>query len=593
MYKRLGEVLIELGLITGEQLQHALKVKETNRKERVGKILVDLGYITDEQIAKALSIKLNMPIVPCEDLLISGELKNIVPKDIAEERLVFPIEKRGNTLVLAMADPLDYMLINDLSFRTQLTVSPLIAHEWAIRKAIKNNYTEDKKEFVDIISESMSEEVSEEKEIMFMQEERETEDVNVEALYSSSSNPPIVKLVATIIAEAIRLRASNIHVEPYDKYVQIRYRIDGELLNISTYSKNIHDAVISRIKIISNLDITKRRHPQDGGAHVSFRGKEVDMRISTVPAVYGEKVVIRLLIQVAGVTPLKDLGMPEYITSPIIDLLKQPQGMLIVTGPTRSGKTTTLYACLTHMITGTRNIVTIEDPVEYKVEGITQIQVNEAIGRTFAGILRSVLQQDPDVIKVGEIRDIETAEIAIKASLTGHLVLSTLHTNNTVASITRLRNIGIPSYLISSAISGILAQRLIRKVCNNCKIEASVDRKLMDTINDLNLPAIEKHYLGTGCSECSNTGYFGRTAVYEYLPVNRLFKKMIIEDRDEEELLVAAENEGIVFLFEDAWNKVKDGITSVQEAMAKVPFDYLRPTPLKIDKETTILDDSN
>lgn len=577
MHRKLGEILIGLAVITEEQLQHALRMKEIQGNKKIGKILIEMGYVTSEQITKALSIEFNMPIVSCADTIISSELENIIPKDFAEKNLVFPVSKKGNTLILAVANPLDYILIDDIAFRTKLNVTPVIAYEWSIRKAIENNYMQESKNFVDTITDGMDEYLSD-KEVQFMPNgEREAEDVNVEALYSKSNYPPIVKLVAMLIAEAIKLRASDIHIEPHEKNVQIRYRIDGELLNISRYNKNIHDSVVSRIKIISNLNITNRNLPQDGGSHVLFQGKEVDLRISTAPSIYGETVVIRLLVQGAGITPLEGLGMPQHIITPIIELLKQPQGMLIVTGPTGSGKTTTLYACLSHMLSGSRNIITIEDPVEYKINGITQIQVNEVIGRTFAAILRSVFRQDPDVIKIGEIRDFETAEIAIKASLTGHVVLTTLHTNNTVATITRLRDIGVQSYLISSAVSGILAQRLVRKICKNCRAEADVDGKLLEKITALNYPLVTKHYYGTGCAKCSHTGYYGRTAVYEYLPIKHSFKKLISENRDEEELLAAAENEGVVLLFEDAWNKVMDGITSIQEVMAKVPWYSAKP----------------
>jgi type II secretory ATPase GspE/PulE/Tfp pilus assembly ATPase PilB-like protein len=376
-----------------------------------------------------------------------------------------------------------------------------------------------------------------------------------------------------IIAEAVKAKTSDIHIEPQERYVKVRFRIDGELRNIFKYDKNIHESVVSRIKIISSLDITNRRLPQDGSAHASFHGKEIDLRISTIPSLYGEKIVIRLLDQSVGLIPLEDLAMPEYIKNSIIEIFKRPQGMLIVTGPTGSGKTTTLYACLNQLRSDSKNIVTIEDPVEYKLDGITQIPVNESIGRTFASVLRSILRQDPDVIKVGEIRDAETAEIAIKASLTGHLVLTTLHTNSTIATITRLINIGIQPYLISSAVSAILAQRLVRRICIHCRTESEITEDILSFIESHNLPAIKKHYHGTGCQKCSNTGYSGRIAVYEYLLISPALRKLLAHDTGESSLLIAAKKEGFASLFEDAWNKVKDGITTVEEVIAKVPVD--------------------
>ncbi|WP_333656375.1 GspE/PulE family protein [Dissulfurispira sp.] len=568
MRRKLGEILIESGLITEEQLSQALTVQKA-KKQKIGKILVELGFVTKEQIAEALAEKLNLQIIHCADSKISDEIKRLIPKDFAKENLVFPIDKRDNTLILAMADPLDYRTIDTISFKENIRVLPVISYDWAILKAIEDNYTEDEN-VLDVFSAN----ITADKELKFIEKKDSENDVNIEALYSKSKAPPIVKLVAMVVAEAAKARASDIHIEPREKYVQIRFRVDGELRNIFKYDKNIHDSVVSRVKIISNLDITNRRLPQDGSAHVSFQGKEIDLRISTLPSLYGEKIVIRLLDQSVGLIPLEDLAMPEYMKRSIIEILKRPQGMLIVTGPTGSGKTTTLYACLNQLRSDSRNIVTIEDPVEYKLEGITQIPVNESVGRTFASVLRSILRQDPDVIKIGEIRDIETAEIAIKAALTGHLVLTTLHTNSTIATITRLVNLGIHAYLISSAVNGILAQRLVRRICSHCKVESGIPEEFLYFIENHNLPIIERHYYGKGCQKCSGTGYLGRIAVYEYFPMTPALKKLISNNASESSLMMAAKNEGIVFLFEDAWDKVKNGITTIEEVMAKIPMEY-------------------
>lgn len=569
MLRKLGEILIESGLITEQQLNHALTVQKA-KKQKIGRIFVELGFVTKEQIAEALAEKLNLQIINCADHKISNELKRLISKDFAKENIVFPIDKRDNTLILAMADPLDYRTMDTLSFREQVRVLPVISYDWAILKAIEHNYTEDEN-VLDVFSAN----ITADKEVRFVEKNESEGDVNIEALYSKSKAPPIVKLVAMMIAEAVKDRASDIHIEPREKYVQIRFRVDGELRNIFKYDRNIHDSVVSRVKIISNLDITKRRLPQDGSAHVSFKGKEIDLRISTIPSLYGEKIVVRLLDQSVGLITLDELAMPEYIKNSIIEIFKRPQGMLIVTGPTGSGKTTTLYACLNQLRSDSRNIVTIEDPVEYKLEGITQIPVNESIGRTFAAILRSVLRQDPDIIKIGEIRDLETAEIAIKAALTGHLVLTTLHTNSTIATVTRLIDIGIPAYLISAAVSAILAQRLVRRICSHCRIETEITEDLLSIMNNLNISAIRKHYYGKGCKKCSDTGYYGRIAVYEYLPITPTLRKLISNNAGESSLMMAAKNEGSVFLFEDAWHKVKNGITTIEEVLAKVPMDYV------------------
>ncbi|BCB96537.1 type II secretion system protein E [Dissulfurispira thermophila] len=566
MRKKLGEILIESGLITEEELKHALTVQKI-KKQKIGKILIELGFVTNEQIAETLAEKLNLQLVYCADHKIPDALKKLIPKDFAKDNLVFPIGKKDNTLILAMADPLDYRTIDAISFREHLRVLPVISYYWAILRAIEQNYVEDENVF-DVFSAN----ITADKDVKFIEEKgSDIDNANIEVLYLKSKSPPIVKLVAMIIAEAAKAMASDIHIEPREKYVQVKFRIDGELRNIFKYDKNIHDSVISRVKIISNLNITNRRLPQDGSAHVSFHGKEIDLRISTLPSLYGETIVIRLLDQSIGIIPLEKLAMPEHIRNPIIEIVERPQGMFIVTGPTGSGKTTTLYACLSQLRSESKKVVTIEDPVEYKLEGITQIPVNESIGLTFASVLRSVLRQDPDIIKIGEIRDIETAEIAIKASLTGHFVLTTLHTNNTVATITRLINLGIPAYLISSAVSAILAQRLVRKICNHCKVESEITEELLSFMETHNLPVIGKHYHGTGCQKCSNTGYSGRIAVYEYIQMSPALRKLVANNTSESSLLMAAKNEGVTFLFEDAWNKVRDGITTAHEVIAKVP----------------------
>lgn len=567
--KRLGEILLDSNIITEEQLTHALTIQKEKR-QKIGQILVGLGYVTKDQITDALSNKLNIPIVPCANIAIDDELKNIMPKSIVERYNVFPIKKEGNTLTIAIADPLDYKAMDDISFMTRLRINPVIAYEWEIHKAIEENYKKDEAQniFEDVFSE-----VSVDKEVQF-KEERDVEDINVEVLYTKSKAPTVVKLVAMIVAEANKAKASDIHIEPMEKSVIVRYRVDGDLRSVFKYSKDLHDSVISRIKIISKLDITNRRTPQDGSVRVSLQGKEIDLRISTLPSIYGEKVVMRLLDQSHGILSIHELAMPDGVKNPLSSVLRSPQGMLIVTGPTGSGKTTTLYACLNEVRSITKNIITIEDPVEYKIDGIIQTQVNEAVGRTFASVLRAVLRQDPDIVMVGEIRDLETAEIAIKASLTGHLVLSTLHTNNTIATITRLVDIGIPPYLVSSALSGILAQRLVRRICVHCKVSLDLTEEIKDRIESMGLPMLTKHYVGTGCPKCSNTGYSGRIAIYEFLPMTHSIRRLVSKNVEEDRLFAEAKKEGVIFLYEDAWNKVRLGITTIDEVMAKIPMDY-------------------
>jgi len=574
MRKRLGDVLVESGLLNEKQLNDALALQKT-KKKKLGALLIQEGIVTKEQITDALSAKLNLPIINAHELKIEDKFKKIIPKEMAYDNLIFPISLINNVFTLAMADPLDYKIIDDIAFKNNFRVKTVIAYDWSIKKAIEENYKESLEEVFETFTSAVETDVD--KELQF-KETRDEDDLvtNIESLYSKINFPPVVKLVAMLVADATSKRASDIHIEPRDKSCQVRFRIDGEMRIILKYEKSLHESVVSRIKIISNLDITNRRLPQDGGAQVSFKGKIVDLRISTVPTVYGEKVVIRILDQSSNIVPIEELGMPENSMTQLIEIFKRPQGMLLVTGPTGSGKTTTLYASINQLKSDTKNMITIEDPVEYKIQGITQIPVKESIGRTFAAILRSVLRQDPDVVMVGEIRDFETAEIAVKAALTGHLVLSTLHTNNTIATISRLLDIGIAPYLLSSALSAIIAQRLVRRLCNYCKVEQDITYEQRDLLNTvLRISGdLEKICVPKGCEKCSNSGYYGRTAVYEFLPITNRIKRLIARNASDHDLFEAADSEGVTFLFNEAINKVKAGITSLEEAIAKIPMEY-------------------
>ncbi len=570
MKKRLGEVLIEAGLLSEEDLEKALNLQKGKNK-RLGKILIELGIVNEQQIAEALARQLNLPLVDCNDYEITQELLSIVPKKTAEKKIVLPLEKQDKRLLLAMADPLDWETIDEIAFNSGLKVTVAIAPESNILGAIERLYGSEEKTW------SLLKEIPSYDGVEFIKEEEgdDRQEVNIRSLYKMSEAPPIVKLVTMILVDAVKSGASDIHIEPTESFVQVRYRIDGLLKNILKYPKHIQDSVISRIKIISNLDITNRRLPQDGRSSLKLEDKKIELRISTLPSVYGEKIVIRLLDPTTGLIPLSGLGMPEVLLKPLMELVSQPQGMLLVTGPTGSGKTTSLYAILQKLQTETKNIITIEDPVEYKLEGITQVGVNEAIGFGFANALRSVLRQDPDVIMVGEIRDIDTAEIAARSALTGHFVLSTVHTNDTTSTITRLIDIGLAPYLVTSAVTGILAQRLIRKICPHCREEADPPEE----IRRLDFPPLSRYYRGKGCRECHYTGYKGRIGVYEFLRMTTPMKRLIARHFTEDELLEVAKESGTRTLFEDAWEKVKNGITTVEEIISKVPFQKKVPLP--------------
>jgi len=561
--KRISDILMEAGLITQHQLDHALMLQKSKHK-RIGKILVELGYVTEIQIAEALAKQLGLPFVDCTKHRLTPELRNLIPWEMVQKKLVLPLELDGRSLTLAMADPLDYETIGEITFITDLNIKHAVACETNLTEAIEKNFGAEENVW-DLLKDMPKFE-----EVEFKKDSPE-EEISVQSLYKSSEAPAIVKLVTMIIVDAIQSRASDIHIEPREKYVLVRYRVDGELRDILRVPKNVQSPVTSRIKIISNMDITNRRLPQDGNSYMKLGEKEVDLRISTLPSIYGEKVVMRLLNRNTGLIPVTHLGIPEGILNQLIEIFSQPQGMLLVTGPTGGGKTTTLYAWLNQLRSETENIITVENPVEYKFEGVTQVSVNDTVGYTFATALRSILRQDPDIIMVGEIRDLETAEIAIRAALTGHLVLSTLHTNDTVSTVTRLVDIGIPNFLVSSSVSGVLAQRLVRRICPKCKVEVEPPNNRIYK----DLPPIEHYYQGKGCSHCYYTGYYGQVGVFEFLKINTHIRRLIAKTAYEDDLWDAARETGMKTLFEDAWDKVREGITTIEEVMAKIPEQFI------------------
>ena len=580
--KKLGEIFVEAGLITDDQLKNALLL-QTSLNKRLGKVLIELSYVSEEQIAETISKQLSVQRVDCNNYSPAKQLLSLVPRETAERKIICPLEKNDKTLTVAMADPLDFRTIDDISFHTGLKIVPAVASETNILNAIDRIYGSS-----DITWDVLNE-IPTYNEVEFIKDEiirDDKQEISFNALFKDSEAPPIVKLVTMVIADAVNYNASDIHIEPREKIVQVRYRIDGELKNVLNFPARIRDSVISRIKIIANMDITNRRFPQDGRSALRLKDKTVDLRISTLPSIYGETIVIRLLDPTTGLIPLSRLGLSEKIMKPLIEIIDQPQGMLLITGPTGSGKTTSLYSILQQLRTETKNIITIEEPVEYKLAEITQVGMNETIGFTFASALRSVLRQDPDIIMVGEIRDVETAEIGARAALTGHLVLSTLHTNDTVSSITRLLDIGLESFLVTSAVSGILAQRLIRKICTHCKIEIAPP----DDVAGFVLPPLKNNYKGIGCSKCNYTGYSGRVGVYELLKMDTRLRRLIIKKFSEDDLRECAKQSGTKPLFEDAWSKVEEGMTTVEEIISKIPYQQLmqednKPLPTRTNEK--------
>jgi len=561
--RRIGDILIEKGLVTDEQVLTALSLQKTN-KRKLGMILVGLGYLTEEEIIQTLSEKFDYEVMDCGELVLSEQLMILVPRRIAEKEVMIPISLDGKHLKIAASDPLNLGAVDDLKFRTGLKIDIILATETSIIAAIERNYGKSEQIW------SLIKEIPTHSEIEFLQEEEEKENryLEAEALIRLSATPPIIKLVSIIFVDAVKSRASDIHIEPGPTHVRVRYRVDGELIEAHKYPKEIMDSVVSRIKILSNLDITNRRTPQDGRASIKYKHSAVDLRVSTLPSIFGETIVIRILDKSMGLIKFHDVGMPDNIQRAYSEMIANPQWIIIITGPTGSGKTSTIYASLNQLVSEQKNIVSVEDPIEFNMPGITQTQVNDAVGLTFPVALRAFFRQDPDIMMVGEVRDLETAQIAVRAALTGHLVITTLHTNDAVSTLTRLVDIGVEKFLVASTVIGIMAQRLVRRICPRCRVEIEVP----SIYKAAHLPVISRCFKGAGCDHCRHTGYWGRIGVFELLPATQRVKAALSEDFSEDALWEAARSEGFTTMFEDGLQKIEDGITTIEEAFAKIPF---------------------
>ena len=553
MKKNIGEILLEEGLIKGEELEKALQ-EQTKTRARLASILVNLGYLSEDAMLKALSIQMGIPFLTLRDYpKIPPVIDPPLSVKFLKQYKLIPLEKRDSILKVAMSDPLDSFAINGLRLATDCAIEPCIGRERDIITVIDQYYGGT------VTMEKIIEGI-EEKEMEVMPWEAEEE---IEHLRDLAQEAPIINLVNLLITRAVERRASDIHIEPFEDGLHIRYRIDGILHQTESPPKNLHPAIVSRIKIMAKLNIAERRLPQDGRIKLKVLGKDIDIRVSSVPMLYGEGVVMRLL-DPTGIIGLEVLGFEVKNRERFEDLIKKPYGMFLVTGPTGSGKTTTLYAALSMMNTREKKVITIEDPIEYYLEGVNQIQVKPKIGLTFADGLRSIVRQDPDIIMVGEIRDVETADIAIHAALTGHLVFSTLHTNDAAGAVTRLKDMGVEGYLISSSLLGVLAQRLVRVICNKCKITYAPDKELAD---ELGVKMNFQTYKGKGCEICDHTGYKGRTGIFELLLVNDEIRRLIVEKKGSDVIAQKAIELGMKTLRDDGWEKVKAGITTVDEVI--------------------------
>ncbi len=553
---RLGNILVERGHISVEQLHAALGEQRKAPGKLLGEILIEQGFASEDQVIECLAMVYGVPYAKLEPRLADPKAVDVLPREYIEKNLAFPLYKIRHTLTVAVCEPTNLFLIDELKSLTGLDVQVVATSAKDIRRMITT--LPDSKTFVidDIIEDNAQAEVT--------LIETAIEDIGDSSEFAGQS--PVIRLVNYIIYNAVKEGASDIHIEPADRCTRVRFRIDGKLYKSLEVPLNLLGAVTSRIKIMASLDISERRLPQDGRVHVLLDGRKIDLRISTFPGSRGEKTAIRVLDTRSVSLNLRDLGFAEDVLTPLTSAIEAPNGIILVTGPTGSGKSTTLYACLNEIASMENNVCTVEDPIEYHLPLINQFQVQERVGLTFSKALRTLLRQDPDVIMVGEVRDEETARTAIQAALTGHLVFSTLHTNDAPSAITRLINMGVEPYLIGAALNMVLAQRLVRRICPKCRETYDPPRTLRKAIERMGY-SIEKFYKGLGCRKCRNTGYSGRVGVHELMPVNDELRDVIVAGGSVVELRRIAGSYGMVTLRHDGFRKVREGLTSVEEVI--------------------------
>lgn len=557
-------MLVQEGLITPEQLDRALE-EQRHSGDRIGTVLVRFGFITEDTLVEFIARQFRVPQINISKLTIPKDIIGLIPVEIAYKYQAIPFGLMGNTLNVAMTDPGNLFMIDDIRFLTRKNVQVHVTSEAAIKK-ILSFYYGGEESFNDVLGL-----IKEEVEVEFT---GSGEDTDLASLEDAAGQAPVVKLVNLILMDAIRKQASDIHIEVYEKSMRVRFRIDGVLYEVMRPPMVLKNALISRLKIMSRLDISERRLPQDGRIKLKVRGREIDFRVSVLPTLFGEKVVLRILDKSSLQLDMTKLGFEPTQFQAFRDAIYSPYGMVLVTGPTGSGKTTTLYSALSELNRSSHNISTAEDPVEFSLLGINQVQIHEAIGLNFASALRSFLRQDPDIIMVGEIRDFETAEVAIKAALTGHLVLSTIHTNDAPSTINRLLNMGVEPFLVASAVNLVVAQRLVRRVCPECRVEERVTPEML-----LDLGVLEEElgsficYKGVGCSACHNTGYSGRVALYEVMPMHESIRELVLVGAAAAEIKRESIRLGMITLRRSGINKLKQGVTSVEEVIRSSTVD--------------------
>ena len=567
MSSRLGEILIKENLITSDQLKQALEHQKSTGG-RLGTCLMKLGFISDDEITGVLSRQYGVPSINLKYYEVDATVVKLIPQDTAIRYQIVPLSRVGSTLTIAMTDPTNVFAMDDIKFMTGFNVEPVVASETAIAEAISKFYgaSQSEEELSKVMKDLTGEDAAD------LELAAEEQEMNLSELERAAEEAPIIKLVNLILTDAVKRGASDIHIEPYEKEVRVRFRIDGILQAVMSPPMKLRDAIISRVKIMAKLDISEKRLPQDGRIMIKYRKdgkiKDLDFRVSTIPALYGEKIVMRLLDKENLRLDMTKLGFESESLTKFERAILRPYGMVLVTGPTGSGKTNTLYSSISRLNTPETNIMTAEDPVEFQLAGINQVQMKDQIGLNFAAALRAFLRQDPNIILVGEIRDFETAEIAVKAALTGHLVLSTLHTNDAPSTISRLMNMGIEPFLVATSVNLICAQRLVRKICSNCKEVLKVpDQAMLDAGYTQDELATTQIFIGKGCTTCNKTGYKGRVGLYEVMEINDEMRELILVGASALELKKKAVDNGMLTLRRSGLTKVALGMTTIEEVV--------------------------
>lgn len=569
--EKLIDILINGKLITQAELAAALDIQKSIGGS-LGKILVWQGYVSQKDIVVAMSQQLNIPPINLSKYQIDKTLIDLIPERIVKQYLIMPISRIGNVLTVAMVDPLNIFAIDDIKTLTNYQIQPIIAAENDVKEAINSYYGAPVGDISDMLEQAEASDALE------VEQGEGEEEINVSEVAEESKKAPIVKVVNLVLNEAMKRRSSDIHIEPREKVLIVRYRVDGNLEDALTLPKKNQNAIIARLKIMSGLDITETRIPQDGRFKISFEGKEIDFRVSILPVTFGGKIVLRALDKSSLSVGLDKLGFLPRPLSTFKAALARPYGLILVTGPTGSGKSTTLYSIITQINTPDRNIITLEDPVEYEVEGITQIQARPDIGLTFASGLKSVLRQSPDIVMVGEIRDFETADISIKASLTGQLILSTLHTNDASGAITRLIDMGVEPFLVASSLVLSSAQRLMRKICSSCKEEIDIPRNVLEkagiSFGDISGKGVKHFYKGRGCPRCNKTGYLGRFGILEALLIDDNVRDMIMKKSSSDDIKnYAIKEQHMLTLRDNATENFINGATTLEEVLRATSED--------------------